>query len=64
MKFRWQRKKAKRDRSGDWNRHWRVTQRLQLRLNEAADRHDIDRVRIYMNRIRHVRDIQIADLGC
>lgn len=64
MKFKWLRKKAKRDRSRDWNRHFRVCQRLQLRMNEAADRRDIDRVQVYVNRIRHVRDIQISDLGC
>lgn len=64
MKFRWLRKKAKRDRSRDWNRHFVVCQRLQLRMNEAADRGDIDRVQVFVNRIRHVRDIQISDLGC
>lgn len=63
MKFKWLRKKAKRDRSKDWNRHYRVCERLVLRMNEAADRLDVDRVEVLANRIRHVRDIQIADLG-
>lgn len=63
MKWKWLRKKAKRDRSKDWNRHYRVVQRLQLRMNEAADRLDVDRVDVLLARIRHVRDIQISDLG-
>jgi len=63
MKWQWMRKKAKRDRSKDFNRHYRVVQRLQLRLSEATDRGDLDRVTVIVNRIRHVRDIQISDLG-
>lgn len=63
MKWHWQRKKAKRDRSRDFNRHLRVCERLQLRMVEAADRGDADRVEVLCGRIRHVRDIQIADLG-
>lgn len=63
MKWRWLRKKAKRDRSRDFNRHLRVCERLQLRMAEAANGGDADRVEVLCERIRHVRDIQIADLG-
>ena len=63
MRWRWVTKKAKRDRSKDWNRHYRVVQRLKLRLDEAADRLDIARVKVLAARISRVRDIQIRDLG-
>lgn len=32
-------------------------------MNEAADRGDLDRVKVLGARIHHVRDIQIAELG-
>lgn len=63
MRWKWLRKKAKRDRSKDWNRHYRVVQRIQLRMNDAADRGDLERVKVLFARIKHVRDIQISDLG-
>ena len=63
MRWRWLRKKAKRDRSKDWNRHHRVAQRLLMRMNEAADKGDLERVKVLAARIHHVRDIQIADVG-
>ena len=63
MRWRWLTKKSKRDRSEDWNRHYRVAQRLKLRLDEAADKVDLPRVKVLAARIRHVRDIQIRELG-
>ncbi len=63
MKWHWHRRTAKRDRSNDFSRHYRVAERLQLRMNEAADRGDLHRVEVLCNRIRHVRDIQISDIG-
>ncbi len=63
MRWRWLRKTAKRDRSKDFNRHYRVVKRLMLRLNEAADRGDLERVKVLGTRIKHVRDIQISDVG-
>ena len=63
MRWRWLRKKARRDRSKDWNRHHRVAVRLQMRMTEAADRGDLHRVKVLAARIHHVRDIQISDVG-
>jgi len=61
MKWLWLRRKAKRDRSKDWDRHYRVAQRLLMRLEAAADEGDVDRAKILLSRIRKVRDIQISD---
>lgn len=63
MKWKWLRKKARRDRSRDFNRHFRVAQRLVARMDDAIERGDIDRVKVIAKRIHHVRDIQISDLG-
>lgn len=32
-------------------------------MNDAADRGDLERVKVLFARIKHVRDIQISDLG-
>ena len=66
MKWKWltrRRKKPARDRAKDWNRHYRVAKRLQLRLDEAVENQDIERVDILLARLRRVRDIQIRDIG-
>ena len=63
MRWHWLRKKARRDRSKDWNRHHRVAQRLLLRMNEAHACGNFERVKVLAARIHHVRDIQIADVG-
>ena len=34
-----------------------------MRMNEAADKGDLERVKVLSARIHHVRDIQIADVG-
>lgn len=66
MKWKWltrQRRNPARDRSSDWNRHHRVAQRLQLRLNEAVENLDTARVDVLMARLRRVRDIQLREVG-
>lgn len=57
------RQKPARDRSMDYNRHYRVAQRIKLRLDDAADRGDLDRVKVLIRRLRRVRDIQLRELG-
>lgn len=55
--------RAKRDRSKDWDRHYRVAQRLMMRLEGAYNLGNLARVKVLAARIHRVKDIQIRDLG-
>jgi hypothetical protein len=65
MKWLWLRRKPRVSarKIKDVFRHYRVAQRLLLRMEEAAARGDLERVKVLSLRIRKVRDIQIAELG-
>jgi hypothetical protein len=55
--------KRREEKRRDIVRPVRIAERLNLRMQEACDNHDLPRAKVLLRRVRRVRDFQIAEYG-